>query len=84
MKVLFVYPFFLEDSVLEQQWQTPYFPLGILYMAAAARGAGHDVTVFDGTFTTPQAFYETFERLSPDALCIASVVSRMVACATSG
>ncbi len=76
MKILFAYPFFLKDSVLEQGWNTPYFPLGLLYLAAATRNAGHAVSVFDGTFANGiDDFYATFEAHRPDVVCITSLIT---------
>lgn len=76
MKILLVYPFFLKDSVLEQGWNTPYFPLGLLYLAAAARDAGHSVSLFDGTFANGvHDFYATFEANNPDVVCITSLIT---------
>ncbi|MBS1251199.1 MAG: Anaerobic magnesium-protoporphyrin IX monomethyl ester cyclase [Anaerolineales bacterium] len=55
---------------------TPYPPLGLLYLAAAARGAGHTVAVFDGTFAAgDEAFAEALGQHNPDVVCIASLVT---------
>ena len=48
--ILFVNPLFLHHDPVESQLMTPYFPLGILYVAAAARDAGYSVAVFDAMF----------------------------------
>ena len=45
--LLLVYPYF-RPRVDRSQFRFP--PLGLLYVAAAARAAGHDVRVLDGTF----------------------------------
>lgn len=75
-KVLFVNPFFLKNSVLEQEWMMPYFPLGLLYLAASAKQAGHQVAVFDGTFATSEAaFGEMLAQYQPDVVCIASLIT---------
>ena len=76
MNLLFVYPFFLNESALERQWMTPYPPLGLLYLAAAAREAGHAVTVFDATFALGDAdFVAAMEAHSPDVVCFASLIT---------
>lgn len=76
MKILFAYPFFLKDSVLEQNWKTPYFPLGILYLAGAARQAGHSVSIFDGTFADGfEDFVSMFNTIQPDVVCITSLIT---------
>lgn len=76
MRVLLAYPFFLKNSALEREWMMPYFPLGILYLASAARHAGHEVAVFDGTFAESEtAFAKHLSDFQPDVVCIASLVT---------
>jgi len=48
--LLLVNPLFLHEDPVEQHLMTPYFPLGLLYLAATAREAGYKVSVFDSTF----------------------------------
>ncbi len=74
--ILFVNPFFLKNSVLEQEWMMPYFPLGLLYLAASARADGHNVAVFDGTFAPDEhAFRQAFDHAQPEVVCIASLIT---------
>lgn len=76
MNLLFVNPFFLKDSTMEQEWMMPYFPLGLLYLAAISREAGHHVAVFDGTFSTgPADFQKALMQHQPEVVCIASMVT---------
>ena len=76
MKVLFVNPFFFAHSALERQFRTFYFPLGLLYLAAVAREAGHDVAVFDGTFIpSEEAFADALDAHQPAVVCIAGWVT---------
>ena len=76
MNVLFVYPFFLSESALEQRWMTLYPPLGLLALAAGARRAGHPVAVFDGTFAEGDAdFAAALDRHRPDVVCFASLIT---------
>lgn len=76
MKVLFVNPFFFKDSALERRFKTFYFPLGLLYLAGAAREAGQRVDVFDGTFVSDQSvFEEVLASAAPDVVCISSWIT---------
>jgi anaerobic magnesium-protoporphyrin IX monomethyl ester cyclase len=50
LDVLLVNPLFLHEDPVEQRLMTPYFPLGILYLAAALRDAGFTVDVYDAMF----------------------------------
>ena len=64
--LLLVNPLFLQEDPVERKLMTPYFPLGILYVAAAVRQAGHSVAIFDAMFADgDQAFAATLERLQP-------------------
>ncbi len=64
--ILFVNPLFLHQDPVESQLMTPYFPLGILYVAAAARDAGHNVAVFDAMFAQgDEDFCRALEREQP-------------------
>lgn len=73
--VLLVHPLFLAKSPAEQASSSPYFPLGLLYLAAYVREAGHSVTIFDGTFEPDEsAFVSRLEAESPDIVGISAVL----------
>ena len=75
-RLLLVNPFHLNRSALEQEWLTPYLPLGLLYLAAAARRVDYDVSVYDGTFMDdPAVFAEHLPRLAPDVVCLGSLTT---------
>ena len=64
--VLLANPLFLSRDPVERRLMTPYFPLGILYLAATLRGAGYTVAVFDGTFCEDlDAFRSALEQHKP-------------------
>lgn len=66
-KLLLAHPLFLSESPEERASASPYFPLGILYLAAYVRERGHDVAVFDGTFAGRRSAFDTaLRREQPD------------------
>jgi radical SAM superfamily enzyme YgiQ (UPF0313 family) len=65
--LLLVNPLFLCEDPVEQRLMTPYFPLGLLYLAAVARQAGYSVALFDGMFAQrgDEAFVDILAREQP-------------------
>jgi radical SAM superfamily enzyme YgiQ (UPF0313 family) len=57
-KILLCNPLFLSQSPEEQALKSPYFPLGLLYLAAYLREHGHAVAMFDGTFEADMSAFE--------------------------
>ncbi len=74
-KVMLAHPLFLSKSPVEQQLSSPYFPLGLLYLASYVREAGHEVTIFDGTFAADEsAFVEQLATDRPDIVGISALM----------
>lgn len=48
--ITLAHPLFLAQNPTEQAASSPYFPLGLLYLASYVREQGHEVTIYDGTF----------------------------------
>lgn len=70
-KLLLCHPLFLSKNLEEQASGSPYFPLGLLYLAAYVRDNGHQVSVFDGTFEADEsAFVRALETSCPDVVGI--------------
>ncbi len=80
MKVLLANSYFLERDANEQKIMKPYPPLGMLYITAALKQAGHAVEVFDGTFSTFADFGASLQQVKPDLVGIyANVITREAA-----
>lgn len=73
--LLIAHPLFLAQNPEEQAASSPYFPLGILYLASWVRNAGHEVAIFDGTFEPgPEAFLDALNTHAPDVVGVSSVL----------
>ncbi len=74
-KILLCHPLFLSLNPEEQALQSPYFPLGLLYLAGYVRAQGHEVAVFDGTFEEDvSAFSARLAAEKPDLVGISAVL----------
>lgn len=64
--LLLVNPLFLQEDPVEQKLMTPYFPLGLLYLAASARDAGYETSIFDAMFeVSDESFAAILARERP-------------------
>jgi anaerobic magnesium-protoporphyrin IX monomethyl ester cyclase len=78
--LMLVHPLFLHTDPVEQRLMTPYFPLGLLYLAATARDAGYDVSIFDSTFQAgDSAFQAALERERPRVVGIGTLATTRMA-----
>ncbi len=57
--ILLANPLFISKDPVEQQLMTPYFPLGLLYLASVLRQNDYSVAMYDGAF---EPDYDSFER----------------------
>lgn len=74
-KILLCNPLFLSQSPEEQALKSPYFPLGLLYLAAYLRERNHTVAIFDGTFEAgPPAFERVLQNESPEVVGISALL----------
>ena len=72
--ILLVNPVFLIQNEAERELMNPYFPLGLLYLAAFIREQGFRVEIFDGTFLDGlNAFEISLEQYSPRLVGISAV-----------
>lgn len=73
-KILFCHPMFLSKNPDEQAVASPYFPLGLLYLAGYVREQGHEVALFDATFAEDEsAFAAMLENERPDIVGVSAV-----------
>lgn len=74
-RILFAHPLFLAKSPDEQAASSPYFPLGLLYLAGYVREVGHEVAIFDGTFEPDESSFATaLEREQPDVVGLSALL----------
>ena len=74
--LMLVNPLFLQDDPVEQQLMTPYFPLGLLYLAATVRDAGYSVSIFDAMFQQgDDAFVTALEKERPRVVGISALAT---------
>lgn len=74
-KILLAHPLFLSKSPDERAANSPYFPLGLLYLAAYVREQEHQVALFDGTFQEDEtAFAQALQDEAPDIVGITALL----------
>lgn len=74
LDILLVNPVFLKQNQAERELMSPYFPLGLLYLAAFLRERQFNVDIFDGSFADgPQDFVADLEKHKPGAVGISVV-----------
>lgn len=73
--ILLAHPVFLNDDQAERDLSSPYFPLGLLYLAGYVRDRGHEVAVFDGTFSSgDDAFVQRLTEVNPDVVGVSALL----------
>ncbi|MGB0388260.1 MAG: B12-binding domain-containing radical SAM protein [Ardenticatenaceae bacterium] len=73
--LMLVHPLFLSKSPDEQSAGSPYFPLGLLYLAGYVRQHEYEVTIFDGTFEADEsAFAAALAAESPEMVGISALL----------
>src|SRR5450631_1850320 len=69
-------PLFISKDPMEQQLMTPYFPLGLLYLAATLREQDYSVAMYDGTFEADyDSFARTMEAYQPRIVGITALIT---------
>ncbi len=65
MDLLLVHAYFLSEDPVEREVMKPYPPLGLLYLSSHLKRHGVAVSVFDGTFRSPDEFAALLRRERP-------------------
>ncbi|MDK1117669.1 MAG: radical SAM protein [Anaerolineae bacterium] len=74
-KLLLCHPLFLNQQKDSNEASSPYFPLGLLYLAAYVRDRGHEVAIFDGTFANSEVdFKQQLDSEVPDLVGISALL----------
>lgn len=74
-RLLLAHPLFLSQNPDEQAASSPYFPLGLLYLAAYVRERGHEVAIFDGTFEPDESSFATaLSQHQPDVVGVSALL----------
>lgn len=74
LDILLVNPVFLSQNEAERELMSPYFPLGLLYLASFLRDRGFQVEIFDGTFMDGnQDFIQALRKHEPRIVGITAV-----------
>ena len=60
--IALVHALFISKDPVEQKIMTPYFPLGLMYLAAVVRQRGYAVEMFDCAFRQDYAEFEEYMR----------------------
>ncbi|MBO9309125.1 MAG: radical SAM protein, partial [Chloroflexi bacterium] len=74
--ILLANPLFVWLDPVERQLMTPYFPLGLLYLAAVLRQNAYSVAVYDGAFEQGYSGFErALARYRPKAVGITALIT---------
>jgi len=74
--ITLVHPLFIAKDPVEQRLMTPYFPLGLMYLAAVLRDRGYSVEMFDCAFREDYADFETYmRRVRPPVVGITALIT---------
>ena len=74
--ITLVHPLFISKDPVEQKLMTPYFPLGLMYLAAVLRQRGYTVEFFDCTFRQDYTEFDAYmQRVRPPAVGITSLIT---------
>ncbi len=74
--ITFVHALFIEKDPVEKKIMTPYFPLGLMYLAAVLREKGYSVEMFDCAFREDYSEFEAYmQRVRPPVVGITALIT---------
>jgi anaerobic magnesium-protoporphyrin IX monomethyl ester cyclase len=75
-EITLVHPLFIEKDPVEKRIMTPYFPLGLLYLAAVLQQRNYEVEIFDCAFRMDYAEFEAYmHRVRPPVVGITALIT---------
>ena len=74
--ITLVHPLFIDKDPIEKKIMTPYFPLGLLYLAAVLQRRGYAVEFYDCAFRHDYAEFEDYmRRVRPPVVGITALIT---------
>jgi radical SAM superfamily enzyme YgiQ (UPF0313 family) len=74
--ITLVHPLFINKDPVEKKIMTPYFPLGLTYLAAVLRQRGYEVEMFDCAFRQNYDEFEDYmRRVRPPVVGITALIT---------
>ena len=74
--ITLVHPLFINKDPIEKRIMTPYFPLGLLYLAAVLQRRDYAVEIFDCAFRQDYAEFEEYMlRVRPPVVGITALIT---------
>ncbi|MDX1415555.1 MAG: radical SAM protein [Candidatus Promineifilaceae bacterium] len=74
--ITLVHPLFINKDPVEKRIMTPYFPLGLMYLAAVLREQDYRVDLFDCAFREDYAEFEAYmRRVRPPVVGLTSLIT---------
>jgi radical SAM superfamily enzyme YgiQ (UPF0313 family) len=74
--ITLVHALFIDKDPIEKKIMTPYFPLGLMYLAAVLRERGYTVEMFDCAFRQDYSEFEEYmRRVRPPVVGITALIT---------
>lgn len=74
--ITLVHALFVDKDPIEKKIMTPYYPLGLMYLAAVLRERGYAVEMFDCAFRTDYSEFEEYmRRVRPPVVGITALIT---------